>query len=644
MDRLHLHLALFIFLICNCSLIESQQPYIGKATNRCDSADNSTSVLGYSCNGVTQSCQAYLTFRSLPPFNSVSSISSLLAADPSHLSQLNKVSQDATFETNRTVLVPVNCSCSGSHYQFNTSYVIQHGNTYLSIANSPFQGLSTCQALQAQNANLSTVNLIAGTRIRVPLRCACPTKNQADDGVKYLLSYLVTWGQYVAAISSMFGVDTGKTLQANGLSEQNFNIYPFTTLLVPLQNSPSSSQTVEPPPPPSQQSPPTLIAPPSNSSSRKTWVYALVGTLGGLALIAVFGLLIFWSRFAKRKNKEKDSFIASESFESIEKPLEKRKKLEEEDMSQNFWDSLPSFAHSLQLYTYEELKLATQNFSPSSLIGGSVYRGTIKGDYAAIKKMSGDVSEEINLLNKISHLNLIRLSGVCFSDGYWYLVYEYAANGALSDWLYENQDRQKKKCLDWKQRLQIGLDVATGLNYLHSYTSPPHVHKNLKNSNVLLDADFRAKISNFGLARSADGQGGQFALTRHIIGTKGYMAPEYLENGLVSTMLDVYSFGVLLLETFTGKEVAVLYEAVNVNLAEILSPVLDEKDGIENLSQIMDSSLGGNYPSELAILLIRLIASCLKKDPSARPTMHEIVQTLSTSVTATTSWDSKQSA
>lgn len=635
---------LIIFVISNCSLIESQQPYIRKATNKCDNTDdNSASTLGYNCNGVNPSCQAYLTFRSLPPFNSVSSISSLLSADPSQLSQLNSVPQDATFETNKLVIVPVNCSCSGQYYQYNTSYVVQHDNTFFSIANITYQGLSTCEALQAQNGNLSTRNLVAGTRINVPLRCACPTKNQAADDVKYLLSYLVTWDQFVSAISSIFGVDMGKTLQANGLSEEDSTIYPFTTLLVPLKNPPSLSQIVEPPPPPSQQSPPTLIAPPPRSSSSKTWVYALAGTLGGIALISVSGLLVFWFCFRKRK-QEKDSVIVSGSFESIENPPWKGKKLDQEDASQNFWDSISSFAQSLQLYTYEELKLATDNFSPSCLIGGSVYRGTIKGDYAAIKKMSGDVSEEINLLSKINHLNLIRLSGVCFNDGYWYLVYEYAANGALSDCIYRNhQGKQKKEFLYWKQRIQISLDVAAGLNYLHSYTSPPHVHKDLKCSNVLLDGDFRAKITNFGRARSADGHGGEFALTRHIIGTKGYMAPEYLENGLVSTMLDVYSFGVLLLEILTGKEVAILYESVNSQLVEILSPVLNEKDGIENLSQIIDSALGGNYPSELAVLLIRLIDSCLRTDPSARPSMHAIVGTMSAAMTATTSWESKLS-
>ncbi|KAL3525764.1 hypothetical protein ACH5RR_014136 [Cinchona calisaya] len=648
MNQLHLSLVLLFLISNSCLMIQSQQPYIGQATNQCDNTNNSTSVLGYSCNGVNPSCQAYLTFRSQPPFNSVSSISTLLAADPSQVSQLNNVSNnqaDATFETNKLVLVPINCSCSGPFYQSNTSYVLQNDDTYYTTANITFQGLSSCQALQAENGNLSTRNLVPGTRINVPLRCACPTRNQTDDGVKYLLSYLVTFGDSVYDISTMFNVDTGKTLQANGLSEEDFTIYPFTTLLVPLQNPPSISQIIQPPPPP-----PSSNAPSPKGSSNKAWIYALVGTLGGIALISVSGLLVYWFCFRGRKRTEKDPVVVSESFDSIEKAPEKNgMKSAEDEMSSSFWDSLSSFAQSLNLYSYEELRLATDNFGPSCLIGGSVYRGMIKGDYAAMKKMSGDVSEEINLLNKLNHLNLIRLSGVCFNDGYWYMVYEYAANGALSDWIYgKNLGKEKEMLiLDWKQRVQIGLDVATGLNYLHSYTSPPHVHKDLNCSNVLLDGDFRAKISNFGLARSAEGPGeggGQFALTRHIIGTKGYMAPEYLENGLISTKLDVYSFGVLLLEILTGKEVAVLYESVKIqSLAEILIPVLNEKDGIENLSQIMDSSLGGNYPSELAILLIKLIDSCLKKDPSARPSMHEIVQTFTTTVTATTSWESKLS-
>ena len=110
---------------------------------------------------------------------------------------------------------------------------VQHGDTYFFIANNTFHGLSTCQALKNQN-NILTRNLYSGTRINIPLRCACPTKNQTDVDVKYLLSYLVITGDYVASISERFDVNTERTLKANGLSEQNSVIYPFTTLLVPL--------------------------------------------------------------------------------------------------------------------------------------------------------------------------------------------------------------------------------------------------------------------------------------------------------------------------------------------------------------------------------------------------------------------------
>ncbi|KAG8384513.1 hypothetical protein BUALT_Bualt04G0125700 [Buddleja alternifolia] len=617
-----------IFLISSFPIILSQQPYIRQATTQCGRRDNSTSVLGYTCNGVRRSCQAYLTFRARPPFASVSTISTLLSINSSQLSQLNSVPENATFKTNRVVLVSVTCSCSGHYYQANTSYVVQHDNTYLSIASDTFQGLSTCQALQVQNSNL-TRDLFSGTRIRIPLRCACPTRTQIDDGVNYLLSYLVRRSQFVARISGFFGVDTGRTLAANGLSEQDFTIYPFTTLLVPLQDPPSSSQVTEPQPRSPPSSATTLPSvPPSSAGSGKTWIYVLIGVLGGIVPLSSVGVIVFFLFFRKTKQKS-EPVVSSQSFESLEKPLEK----EMDEESQDFLESISSFDLSLKVYTSEELKSATQDFSPSSLIKGSVYRGMINGDLAAIKKMNGNVSKEINLLNKINHFNVIRLSGVGFNQGNWYLVYEYAPNGTLSDWIH---DKSEQDNMDWNKRLQIILDVASGLNYLHRYTSPPHVHKDLNSSNVLLDRDFRAKIANFGLARSAEGQEGQFALTRHIVGTKGYMAPEYLENGLISPKLDVYAFGVLMLEIFTGKEVSLLYEEVNMQLSDVLTPVLNE-NGQENVRNVMDPLLQGNYPSELALVVFRLIDNCLKKDLSERPNMDDVFHSLSSISTSSLS-------
>ncbi|KAF9682314.1 hypothetical protein SADUNF_Sadunf05G0096000 [Salix dunnii] len=621
-----------LFIVCCCSLIQAQQPYVGKATTNCSNTENS--ALGYSCNGLNKTCQAYLIFRSQPRYNNVASISTLLGSDPSQLSEVNSVSETKTFASNQLVIVPVNCSCSGEYSQANTSYIVQQDDSLFVIANNTYQGLTTCQALRNQRST-RTDNISSGETLTAPLRCACPTKNQSDLGIRYLLSYLITPGDTVSIISEQFSAETGKTLEANGLTEQNPNIFPYTTLLIPLQNTPTSSQTVVPPPPPASPSPPTP-SPNSEKSSNKTWIYVVVGVVGGIAL--VIGTVIFFM-LSRKSKKQPSPIIESQGSEAHEKPL--NKKLDKE--SQDFFESLSSIAQSIKVYKFEDLKAATDNFSPSCWIKGSVYRGLINGDFAAIKKMNGDVSKEINLLSKINHSNLIRLSGVCFNDCHWYLIYEYAANGPLSDWIYDRSN--EGMFLNWTKRIQIASDVAMGLDYLHSFTNYPHVHKDIKSSNILLDSDLRAKIAKFALARSTDGLDGEFALTRHIVGTKGYMAPEYLENGLVSTKLDVYAFGVLTLEIITGKEVAALYREENRNLSDVLNGVLSEEEGQEeSLKQLIDPSLHENYPSGLALLVFRLIGSCLNKNPGDRPTMDEIMQSLSSILTASLAWEMSYNA
>ncbi|VFQ69266.1 unnamed protein product [Cuscuta campestris] len=622
-------ISLLTVLISPPLFCRSQQPYIRKATG-CDGASNatgnSTSAFGYLCNGPARSCPAYLTFTSQPPYDSVPSISSLLGADPEILSRINSVPRNATFGSNEVVLVPVTCSCSGRNYQASGSYAIRYEDTFIGIANTVLQGLSTCTALLSQNSRIDPTSLYTGERVFVPLRCACPTKNQSDNGVKYLLSYVIQSGQYVSLISNMFGVDTGETLAANGLSFQDSTIYPNTTLLVPLHDRPSSKQVAAQPPPPPLQ---PLVPSPSKSSS-KTWIYAVAGVLGGISCLSVVGALVFV--FCLRKQGEKtDPELVSGGFGVEEKKLDEQAELS--------YASVSELVKSVKMYTFDELKSVTQDFSHNSCIQGSVYRGKINGDFAAIKKMSGDVPKEINLLSKLNHFNLIGLSGVCFHNGEWHLVFEYAENGPLSDRIHMKSPGNVHS-LTWTQRIQIGLDVATGLNYLHSYATPPHVHKNVNSSNILLDRDMRAKITNFGLSRSAEGQEGEFALTRHIVGTKGYMAPEYLEHGLVSPKLDVYAFGVLIFEILTGKDIATLQDGdeKGQKISELLVPVLREENGKECLAGLMDPSLGQRYPADIAASLMRLVDGCVRKDASSRPGMEEIVQHFSKAMTATMVW------
>ncbi|KAL5099373.1 hypothetical protein RYX36_003700 [Vicia faba] len=618
----------FIIITTNISIILGQQPYIGLSTTACPRKGDSKSIRGYTCNGQTHTCQAYLTFRSQPIYSSVSTISSLLGSNPSHLAEINSVSLNETFETNKMVIVPVNCSCSGNYYQANTSYVFQNTDTYFLVANNTFEGLSTCQALMHENHNPADV--YPGRKLLVPLRCACPTKNQTEKNIKYLLSYLVNWGDSVSLISEKFGVNFKTTLVANTLTLTHSTIYPFTTLLVPLFDKPKSSQIQTVSVSPHQQPSPSSTSPTTDRKSKKTLVYIVVGVLGGLVVIAL--TLILCALIFFKKGKKKNDFLVnvseSTSYSAKEKPVKK----EEEKLLEII---ISGIGQSFKVYDFEEIKVATDDFSPSFLIRGCVYRGVINGDLAVIKITEGDVSKEIQILNKVNHSNVIRLSGVSFNEGHWYLVYEYAANGSLSDWIFSKNKMSDEKFLSWIQRIKIALDVARGVEYLHSFTSHPYIHKDLKCSNVLLDNDFKAKVGSLRLARCVGGlddDDEQFVATRHIVGTRGYMAPEYLENGIVSAKLDVYAFGVLMLEIITGKEVAAILTEDNENLIDFLS-------GNEKVKELMDSSLRGNYPFELAMFVVEIIESCLKKDPGNRPAMNEIVSALSRTLNSSLSWE-----
>ncbi|CAD5172709.1 unnamed protein product [Musa acuminata subsp. malaccensis] len=614
----------FVLLPSLLPVLHAQQPYEGLLTTDCETQHNSSSLLGYFCNS-QPNCQAFLTFHSQPPYNSVVSISSLLSSHPSELSQANSVSPIATFPTGTKVVVPVNCSCSGAYYQLNSSYLVQSGDTALVVANNTYQSLSTCQSIMNQSLN-GTTKLFAGVEITVPLRCACPTSNQTSSGVKYLLSYLVDNGDTIFGISSRFGVDQQSIEEANEIS--GTNIYPFTTLLIPLRSQPNTSQLAAPPPPPPLQSPPAAPPPAGNSSSH-AGLYAGIGVAAGA--LALAALVAIYCVAAKAKKKKVGEALPSNDSTTYGTAYGKSSDVEsyEKEASEDVKTMISEIGHALRVYKFEELQFATENFSYECLIEGSVYRGMFNGDAAAVKVINGDVSKEVEVLKKINHFNLIKLSGISFNQGQWFLVSEYADNGPLSHWIF---DTSGSKVLSWVQRMQIAVDVANGVSYLHSYTEPAYVHKDIRSSNILLDQTMRAKVANFGMARASEGRDGEFVLTRHIVGTKGYLAPEYLEHGLVSPKLDVYAFGVVMMETITGRDGSETQRGDKFSWNALVTMVSEGGgggDAMEKLGSFMDPLLAGKYPSDLGLEMVRLIERCLRRDAGSRPSMEEVAQSLS---------------
>ncbi|PKA56570.1 Protein LYK5 [Apostasia shenzhenica] len=628
-----------VFVVVFFFSSRAQQPYINNAQLNCY-ATNASSALGYSCNGLRPSCQSFLTFRAESPYLSPPLIAFLLSADTANISRINSVPDVATLPAGELLIVPVPCFCSGQFYQHNASYTLKSaGENYFTVANDTYQGLSACQALIDQN-HFDSRHLKSGDQIVVPLRCACPTLNQTSAGVRYLLSYLVTWGDDIPTIANRFNADYPSVLAANNLTAKS-TIFPFTTLLIPLTTEPTRISSAPSPPPDVSQ-------PSGAGGSSNKWVFAGVGIGAGVLILLGFPSLFFclWRRRRRRQIQRKKGKLVSSSedygglpFKSSSTPSMTTPSPLASSVIRELLDSM-----TLTLYKFDELKRATGNFDEDHRIRGSVFRGIFNGDAAAVKRLKGDVSNEINILKQISHSNVIKLSGFCLHEGNTYMVYEFADLGSLSDWLHHKKNifGDSSTSLTWKQRIQIACDVADGLNYLHNYTNPPYIHKNLKSNNILLSRDFRAKVANFGLARPVEEEeGGSRQLTRHVVGTQGYMSPEYLEHGLITPKLDVFAFGVLLLELLSGKEASFAKEEERreVLLWAAIDDILSGEDVINKLRRFIDHRLGDDYPFELAFAMAELAKRCVARDPAARPNMMEVLVSLSAICNSTLDWE-----
>ncbi|XP_020276452.1 putative receptor-like protein kinase At4g00960 [Asparagus officinalis] len=282
----------------------------------------------------------------------------------------------------------------------------------------------------------------------------------------------------------------------------------------------------------------------------------------------------------------------------------------------------------LRLLDLSTLKVATDNFSEANKLGeggfGSVYKGKLAdGQEIAVKRLSAtstqgvdELKNEFMLVAKLQHRNLVKLLGGCLEEQEKLLVYEYVPNGSLDKLLFD-----PVKCkLNWGQRFNIIGGIARGLFYLHEESHLNVIHRDLKASNILLDTDMTAKISDFGLARLFSGDETR-GITSRVVGTFGYMAPEYALHGHFSTKVDVFSYGVLSLEMVTGKMCSRFYD--HERAEDFLSYVW-EYWSKGSILEIVDPSLETFSKNEI-LRCIHIALLCVQEVPDERPSMSSVV-------------------
>ncbi|KAI3806850.1 hypothetical protein L1987_22765 [Smallanthus sonchifolius] len=601
--------------------------FVSQLTRICDSY---TTPLN--CTEASRLCTSFLAFS--PSANETLGVI---------MSMFDVLPEDVTVEGNGRdyVFVRKNCSCVDSSvrkYLTNTTYTArENGESLYGMVVDAYGGLGYL-------ANFTRPARV-GAVVSLQLLCGC------SNGLwNYLMSYVMKEGDSIGLLASRFGVSMDSIEAVNGIDNSD-NVTVGELYYIPLNSVPGEPYPVENviPAPAPTPAPLFITDVAVNQNNQKVHVpYPwIVGSLGvGLTLIiAVIGFFIC-SRSSICFDDSPGSHAKDPKVEKVSHKFRilrttsfcfgsRKFGSESDNWRENIGESSGRHTNVPKVigagvfdiekpvvFLYEELFSATDCFSESNLLGhgtyGAVYYGLLRDQEVAIKRMTETKTKEfmaeMKVLCKVHHTNLVELIGYAASDDELFLIYEYAQKGSLKNHLHDPQNKGHTT-LSWIMRVQIALDTARGLEYIHEHTKPHYVHRDVKTSNILLDSSFKAKISDFGLAklvgRSIDGE----ASVTRVVGTYGYLAPEYLRDGLATAKSDVYAFGVILFEIISGKDAIIRTEAgVTKNserrtLASVMMAVLKnapESIVTSNLKDHIDPNLMDLYPLDCVFKMAML--------------------------------------
>ncbi|CAO2203500.1 unnamed protein product [Urochloa humidicola] len=410
-----------------------------------------------------------------------------------------------------------------------------------------------------------------------------------------------------------------------------YEIYPFylgdPTLriislapAVPAINTPPGTPVTVLPQPPAAAAPPPAIIPAGPAQQQggrksKLWIIGVAIPLLAVVLCSTFTFL--WMR------RRKKGTVNLQNKDVVDSRIEE---------SALVW-RIEEKSSEFTLFDLSQLLEATQNFSEGNRLGqggfGPVYKGQLSdGNEIAIKRLAShsgqgftEFRNEVELIAKLQHTNLVRLLGCCIEGEEKILVYEYMPNKSLDFFIF---DENQSSSLNWSKRRVIIEGIAQGLLYLHKHSRLRVVHRDLKASNILLDQDMNPKISDFGLARIF-GSNDTEINTKRVVGTYGYMSPEYASEGIYSVKSDVFSFGVLLLEILSGKRNSGFHQFGDfLNLLGYTWNLWEEGRWLE----LVEASMSKEMHAAEARRYINIALMCVQENADDRYTTSDVVAAL----------------